>query len=226
MELIWFHGSIKDRYNLSNFSGWPLNTEDLYLHVYNAVQSVESQRTFRTISPSSPESKSNKWLFDGFLRGLLFYPENVGDIFLRNVGWLYDIIFKKTELFITIAVTTSNPKYTFYNRVCEYNAAPKWFEVGQPRYKSFHYIIQYLLLEHASWTFQHNIFRILARFMTQIFFFIFFSSLRLCPFTAWLNDVKINFSKKKMQVDSKRFWRWFITHRITRFLDFFHRPVF
>jgi hypothetical protein len=28
------------------------------------------------------------------------------------------------------------------------------------------------------------------------------------------------------QVDSKRFWRWCITHRMIRFLDFFHRPVF
>jgi hypothetical protein len=27
-------------------------------------------------------------------------------------------------------------------------------------------------------------------------------------------------------VDSKRFIRWRITHRITRFLDFFHRLVF
>jgi hypothetical protein len=26
--------------------------------------------------------------------------------------------------------------------------------------------------------------------------------------------------------DSKGFWRWCITHRITGILDFFHRPVF
>jgi hypothetical protein len=27
-------------------------------------------------------------------------------------------------------------------------------------------------------------------------------------------------------LDSKRFWRWCITHRITEFLDFFRRAVF
>jgi hypothetical protein len=29
-----------------------------------------------------------------------------------------------------------------------------------------------------------------------------------------------------MHVDSNGFWRWCTAHRITEFLDFFHRPVF
>jgi hypothetical protein len=33
-------------------------------------------------------------------------------------------------------------------------------------------------------------------------------------------------SKVTLHVDCKGFWRWCITQRITRFLDFSHRPVF
>jgi hypothetical protein len=35
-------------------------------------------------------------------------PEDGRDIFLLNVGWLHGVISQKRELFITIAVRTSN----------------------------------------------------------------------------------------------------------------------
>jgi hypothetical protein len=28
------------------------------------------------------------WVLSGFLHGIFFYPEDGGDMFLRNVGWL------------------------------------------------------------------------------------------------------------------------------------------
>jgi hypothetical protein len=73
----------------------------------------EKSSTFRkNISPRSSRSKSKPKpetsrgrrfslppVSDGFLLGLLFNPENGGNMFLRNV-----------ELFVVTAVRPSNPK--------------------------------------------------------------------------------------------------------------------
>jgi hypothetical protein len=59
---------------------------------YNTVQYVEYQPTFRkNISPPSLGSKNNPssafYLFHaGFLLGLFFDPEDVGDMLLLNVS--------------------------------------------------------------------------------------------------------------------------------------------
>jgi hypothetical protein len=62
--------------------------EELYLMGYNALKSVERQPTFR-----SNTSPSSSWfafclLHACFLLGLLLHPEDGGDVFLWNVGWL------------------------------------------------------------------------------------------------------------------------------------------
>jgi hypothetical protein len=47
-----------------------------------------------------------------FLRALFFEPEDGGDVFPRNVGSLltgYTALSQNIELFITVAVITSNP---------------------------------------------------------------------------------------------------------------------
>jgi hypothetical protein len=87
-------------------------SEEYYLLGYNAVQSVESQPTFRrNISP--PFSGSNKLaacLHAGILLGL-FYPEDWTDVppkrRLTSNG-LHGVI-SQTTLFITTAVRISNP---------------------------------------------------------------------------------------------------------------------
>jgi hypothetical protein len=47
-------------------------------------------------------------------------------------------------------------------------------------------------------------------------------------FHKWvrLGTVFLITNQQFREVDSKGFWRWYITHRITGFLDFFHCPVF
>jgi hypothetical protein len=51
--------------------------------------------------PKNKPSKSTaRYLFHAvFLLGLLFNPENGDDVFLRNVGYIHGVIYKKTELF-------------------------------------------------------------------------------------------------------------------------------
>jgi hypothetical protein len=68
-------------------------SEELYPLGCNAVYSDKSQPTIsRNISPppsgqnSKPSKKPIFLLHAGFLLGLLFNPENGGDIFLRNVS--------------------------------------------------------------------------------------------------------------------------------------------
>jgi hypothetical protein len=60
--------------------------------------------------PSSSESKNKPsstcyLLQDDFLLGSLFDPEDEGDMFLRNVGWLsnglHGVIFQMIALFIS-----------------------------------------------------------------------------------------------------------------------------
>jgi hypothetical protein len=66
--------------------------EEFNLLRYNAVCSVESQEMFRrkTSSPSSGCGSASYLFYSGLLLGLFFYPEVVGDIFARNVGWLFN----------------------------------------------------------------------------------------------------------------------------------------
>jgi hypothetical protein len=66
----------------------------------------------------------------GFLRGL-FYPEDGGDMFLRNVGWffngLHGIVFQKIELFKTVVVRSSNPnKYNVTWSISNYQCFHHW----------------------------------------------------------------------------------------------------
>jgi hypothetical protein len=73
------------------------NYEEFSLLGYNAVLSVEIQRMFRkNISPPSSGRRISRvrnhaallaiCFHTGFLPGLFFDPEYVGDMFLRNVG--------------------------------------------------------------------------------------------------------------------------------------------
>jgi hypothetical protein len=58
-------------------------------------------------------------LHGGFLRGLLFDPEDGSDMFLQNVSWLWldytCVISQKLELFITTVMRISNPSLRFVN---------------------------------------------------------------------------------------------------------------
>jgi hypothetical protein len=72
---------------------------------------LKNELTFRrNVSPPSSGSVAFKLVS---LRGLFFDPDDVGDMLLRNVGWLsnglHGVIIQKTELFITTAGRTSHP---------------------------------------------------------------------------------------------------------------------
>jgi hypothetical protein len=79
--------------------------EDFHLLVYNIVESVNSQPTFRKNMP--PPSYSARYLLHaGFLLDLSVDTEDGGDMFLWNVGWfltdctkLYPRILQGTLLF-------------------------------------------------------------------------------------------------------------------------------
>jgi hypothetical protein len=94
------------------------HTEEFYHLRYNAVQSAKSQLTFRkNMSPYLQSRRISRARNQGLLAtcfrpgllGLFFDPEDGGDMFLRNVGWVSTdytalAISKKTEHFITTAV--------------------------------------------------------------------------------------------------------------------------
>jgi hypothetical protein len=105
-----------------------LDSEEYCLLGYNAVQSVESHPTFRrNISPPSSGSKNKlskkpAWkqaastarvllatsFHAGFLLGLFFDPEDGGDMFLRNVGWLltdYTALYPRRQTLLTQEVS-------------------------------------------------------------------------------------------------------------------------
>jgi hypothetical protein len=79
---------------------------------------LEVNRRFGSTSSLHLQGPGQRALFvtcvqDGFLIGIFFDPEDGGDMFLYNDGWLSTDymrdISQKTELFITTGVRTSNP---------------------------------------------------------------------------------------------------------------------
>jgi hypothetical protein len=79
--------------NIQNFEiNETLHCIELYLLGYNAVQYAESQPTFRrNILPVWKQvalSLLATCFHVGFLLVLFFDPEDGGDMFLRNAGWL------------------------------------------------------------------------------------------------------------------------------------------
>jgi hypothetical protein len=78
--------------------------EEFYLLGYNAVKSVESQLL--------------ACVHVGFLLSLFFDPENGGDIFLRNVGWLstdFTALYPRRQ---SLTVRRFSTKCPYQNSVC------------------------------------------------------------------------------------------------------------
>jgi hypothetical protein len=74
--------------------------KEFYFQVYNATQSDEIQLTLRkTILPTFPGSVCCL-IYAKFLLAVRFVPEESGDMFFRNVGWLsldYEALYSRRQ---------------------------------------------------------------------------------------------------------------------------------